>query len=623
MRHTVWKNVDLPPLTEWEGIADYSFNPEGQILATADETQTLTADFSPLRPGSPTRLTATLEVTPATGATATLIFAETSSVLNDGLNRVDVETNLYLDPVLTIAGVSAVKIIAIQVQILYPDRSKPLPYDLIGFDIFTENVDPGFVIGRDRIGKAPLGGIGPYMGGFTIGQSQLDVDTLQISAPAYTWKDILGPGLSLSFRVGANQGNTLLPVAQAGSAIIEIKNFDPRENRLKIGVKARIYHRMNRRVFFTGTLASFSMTPGKDQNTPDVATLEFVDTVGILAAIKRYGVRTDTPEDLKARITRLLEGTGLAWRCLEGTPPVTNAIGSTVAEANLATYLDDTLATVAGAWWVDPDGTITINPNNEVTVYHQLPYFVIGETPLDGAKLAPETAKWIQAANAETPQVENPFIIGQSVLDAAKIAVNIIHSGFVIGESALDHATLQNYQPATEWANPTRPQPSLFTDRYTKGRNSYYYVDITPGFDSAETLTEVAIENHTAVKENGSWRDATKTFTATDPESTAIFGKSRQFARAFAATDTQAQALANYYLSHSRPENSLKYSSVQLNALKESIALSRLGLFDYVQIVYRGNESSHRIYAFENQLTPFTWMQRIYVTDANERMMMA
>lgn len=623
MRHTIWKNVDLPPLSAWKGIAHHSYSPSGEILIDVDETGTLSVDFSPMRPGVSNLLVAVLDVTPTAGQTAGMVFADKTAVLTTGMNQVELESLLPLDPVLTITGVKQVKIISLQVQIRFPDKSKPVPYDLIGFDMMTSNMVPSFIIGRSRIGKAPLGGIPPISGGFRIGASHLDLDTLQLTVPEYTWKDILGQGLSLSFRMGANHGSTLLPVAQVGTATIEIKDFDPRKAQLRVGLQCRIYHRITRRILYTGTLASFSLTPAKDPKGHDVATLEFVDTVGKLAGIKRYGVRSATPETLSQRIERLLDNTGLKWKILEGTPPVENALGSTVAEANLASYMDDTLATVAGAWWVNPDGTIIINPNNEITVFKKVPWFIVGETPLDGGKLPPAGVTWLRDATKEPRQVENPFVIGESRLDEANVASAMIRTGFIIGQSQLDHATLQNYQANMAWAEEGVSPVPLFTDRYNSERESYYYTDINPGFNSAETLTEVAIENHTAKQENGSWQDATKTFTATNPDYANLYGQSRKTARAYCATEAQAQTLADYYLA--RPpgqESALKVSSIQMNALTDSDRLTRLNLFDYCQLEYRGNQMENLIYAFENQLTPYTWKERLYLTEAKERTVM-
>ena len=619
--HTAWKDVQLPALTDWEGIEHYSFSPDGAILITATAGQTITVDFSPVRPGTETRVKAVLIVAPAAGTTAGLSFSDKTVVFHAGTNQIDLISTLPLDPILSITGVTELQIISLQLQIRFPDRSNPLPYDLIGFDVLTPNVAPGFIIGKSRIGQAPLGGQPSLSPGFIIGSSRLDQDSLPISLPEYTWKDILGPGLSLTFRQGANGGSSLLPVAQVGTAAIEIRDFDPRAAYLRVGLKCRIYHRLTREILYTGTLASFTLTPGKGKGEHDVATLEFVDTVGILANTKRYGVRSAEPETLSTRITRLLKDTGLSWRILDGTPPVQDLLGSTVSEDNLAAYLDATVATIGGAWWVDPDGTITINPNNEVTLFRQVPWFIIGETPLDGGKLPPDDAVRVKDSSKEPEQVENPFIIGSSRLGEANVASAMISEGFIIGSSRLDHGTLADYQGNTVWAlNPALTVP-LFTDSKSEDSRALYYTDINPSFNSAEMLTEVAVENLTAVKENGDWRDATKTLTARNPDAAIVFGLQRKTIRAYAASDAQAQALADYLLSRPLATglSAFKISSLVMNALKESETITKLGLFDYCQVVYRGSESQQLIYAFENQLTPYTWRQRIYLTEAKER----
>lgn len=623
MRSELWKDVTLPTLHEWQGVQHYSFNTAGQILIEPDETGKISVDFSPMRPNTLTRLIMTASIETTEGKTANLTFSEQQQILESGKQQIILESNLILDPVLTITGISSIKIISLQVQICFPDRSNPVPYDLIGMDLLTPNIAPGFIIGKSRIGQEPLGKLQPTFGAFIIGESRIDETHLPIILPPYSWKDILGPGLSLSFRVGANKGSTLLPVAQAGSAIIEIKDLDPRQTILRVGLKCRIYHRLTRRTLFTGTLKSFSMEPAKWPKQHDIATLEFADNVARLAGIKRYGVRTNAPDALEARLEKLLSGTGLKWKILEGETPVANALGATVMESNLAEYLDMTCATIGGAWWVTPDGQIVINPNNEVRIWRNQPWFIIGQTPLDAGKLAAQGIELLKAS--EITQVDTPFIIGRSKLDTAMVGVSPINQGFVIGQSRLDDATLQDYATNTAWALRKPMTPPLFTDRYNTDRSSLYYIDIETGFDSGEILTEVAVENHSASKENGSWQDATTTYKAHDAANAAIYGQSSKTVKANASTPANAQALAKYLLN--RPKLTdltvLQVTSVKMNALIKSEDLARLELFDYCQVKFKDETTDQQIYAFENRLTPFTWKERLYLTQAKERIVMA
>lgn len=626
MRSETWKDVTLPPLDEWQGIKYFSITPEGAIIIDTDDQHTLTIDLAPLRPGVTNRLCASLTAIPTEGNTAEIRFAEKSMTLPAG-DHIDLilESELILDPILHITGVEAVTINSLRLQILFPDRSKPVPYDLIGFEVLMPNIPQGFVVNRDKIGRAPLGGMSAIAGSFIIGESRLDVDRLPIPLPEYSWKDILGPGLSLSFRQGANAGSSLLPVAQVGSAVIEIKDFDPRETFLRQGLKCRIYHRITRQIIFTGTLKIFTMKPAKYPDEHDVATLEFVDTVAKLAATKRYGARSPQPETLEKRLGRLLQGTGIDWNVLDHPPAVTNSLGPAVTEANLAEYLDMTCATVGGAWWVNHDGSITVNPNTDVQVFHQVPWFIIGKTPLDGAKLPPEGADLLVAADQETgDQVENPFTIGESCLDQARIATiaqdPTIEKGFIIGKSRLDGATLSTWQSNTGWAISQPDQPPLLTDRHTDDPRALDYIDIEPGFSSAEMLTEVGVENHTAQNDETGWHDATKTFVATNHEAAARFGTERKTIKAFAATDMQAQNLAEYLLN--RPviadRSAFAITSAQFNALPISETLTRLTLFSYCQLMFKNARSDHLVYAMEHQLTPYTWKERLYLQAARE-----
>ncbi|ADI67719.1 hypothetical protein [Mobiluncus curtisii] len=618
MRSMTWKDVQLPPLSKWQGIAHYSFSPEGIILVEPDEDGKVSVDFSPMRPGSPTRLLLNLSVEPAPGKTVNLTFSEQHRILEGGTQQIIIETGLILDPVLTITGIASVQIISLQVQIRFPDRSKPLPYDLIGFEVLTPNLSPGFIIGKSRISSEPLGVIKPRYGEFIIGQSRLDHASLSLELPTFTWKDILAQGLTLSYRVGANKGSTLLPVAQAGSAIIEIKDLDPRKTVLRAGLKCRLYHRLTRRVLFTGKLRSFRLTPAKCPREHDIATLEFADNVAELAGVKRYGVRTDTPDTLQARIGKLLEGTGIDWSILEEQTPVANELGATVMEANLAEYLDMTCATVGGAWWVTTEGKIIINPNNEVNIWKNIPFFIIGQTPLDGGKLAVNGVELLQEPVLE--QVENPFIIGKSRLDHAAAGANLTDKGFIIGKSRLNETTLTGIAKNTAWAIEKPTAPPLFTDRYNTGRRSFYYIDLGTSFASNETVSEIVVENHTAIKEDNSWNDSTKTYKASDNNIAAIYGQSARSVKANASTAQNAQQLAEYLLK--RPQEQiagLKVSSVQMNALNCSKTLAALDLFDYCQVRFKEETSDHQIYAFESQLTPYTWKERLYLTPAKER----
>lgn len=619
MRSMAWKDIELPTLDQWQGIQSHSFNPQGHILIEADSTSTLSVDFSPMRPGALTRLKAIVEVTPTAGNTATITFAEQHQALEPGVNQVILESRLILDPIMRIIGVAVAEIIALNVQILFPDKSQPLPYDLIGFDMYTPNLDPGFIIGRSKIGRAPLGGRDPLSQGFIIGQSRLDEGYLPVTLPPYSWNEILGPGLSLSIRQGANTGSSLLPVAQAGTATITIKDLDPRKAHLRVGLKCRVYHRITRRLLFTGALRAFSMNPGKMPHEHDVATLEFVDTVGQLAATKRYGVRINTPETLAVRIERLI-GKGFKWRIMDGTPPLADALGPTVMEANLAEYLDITCATVGAAWWVDTDGTIIIQPNNERFIYHNLPYFVIGETPLDAGKLASDDVTLLRKAE-NFQQVEDPFIIGETPLDEARVGASPARFGFIIGQSRLDEGILTTYQSNTAWAVQNQPEPPLFTDRYSTSTQAHYYIDITPGFTNANMLSEVAVENHYATAGDSGWSDNTTTYKATSFTAEALYGANSKTIKACAPSSASATALAEYLLNRPRllDDTALKISSVQMNALPDSERLTRLTLFDYCQIEFETEKTNQQIYAMENQLTPYTWKERLYVTPARER----
>lgn len=622
--HRDWKPIQLPPLAEWKGIAYYSVNPNGAILITTDQTKTLQVDLSPLRPGEVHRLKANLKVDATTGNTPEIRFSEASQTLTSGeTTQVTLDSTLPIEPILTITGAENITINSLELSILFPDRSKPLPYDLLGFDMLMANTPPGFIIGKDRIGHAPLGGGSAIAGAFIIGQSRLDIDRLPIPLPEYSWRDILAPGLSLSFRQGANQGSTLLPVAQVGTATIEIKDFDPREAFLKRGLKCRIYHRLTRETIYTGTLSRFTMKPAKYKTQHDIATLEFVDTVGQLAATTRYGVRTETPETLKQRVERLLKDTGIAWEILNTKPAVPDALGATTSEANLASYLDMTTASIGGAWWVDHEGKVIVNPNTDVQVFHKVPWFVIGKTPLDAGKLPPEGVEKLTTPEQEQAITANPFIIGQSRLDQAYVAAATlaegVTQGFIIGQSRLDYAILTEPPVNTLWAVKPPSEPPLLTDRYTDEARAIYYTDLEPGFNSAEMLGEIAVENHTASKENGSWSDHTKTAVAKSPNATMMYGANRKTIRTTCATSEQAQALAEYLLN--RPiiadRSAFAITSVKLNALPISTRAA-LTLFSYCQIRFRDARSDHLVYATEHRLTPYTWSERLYLTEARE-----
>ncbi|WP_297724208.1 hypothetical protein [uncultured Mobiluncus sp.] len=624
--HMDWLNVTFPPLAEWQGVASWAATVEGYIIVEPVETGGILIDLAPLRPGVVNRLKATLDVTAKEGETPAISFAEKHEAIPEGGAVIILESTLPVDPILTITGAARVKVIGFELQIRFPDRSKPYPYDLIGFDMLTPTVRPGFIIGKSHIGAAPLGGFALTSGGFTIGESRLDVDFLEVPTPEYVWKDILGPGLSLAFRQGANGGSSLLPVAQVGTAEIKIKDFDPRLANLRRGLKARIYDRLTRQILFTGTLESFSLEPAKTEGEHDIATLEFVDAVGILSAKKRYGVRLDAPESFNARIARLLDGQGVDYQIEDIAPALDISLGPCVTEATLTEYLDMTCATVGAAWWVDHKGKVIFNPNNEVEIFHQIPWFIIGKTPLDGGKLAPDGAQHFQDTTNEPPaQVENPFIIGQTPLDAGNIGAAAADPAtdkqFIIGQSRLDYALISNFTTQTGFALPEIQGPPLFTDRYSTDPRAMYYVDLEPGFDSAEILNEVAVENHTATRDENGWSDHTKTFTATNKDIAAAYGTSRKTVKAFASSDTGAQRLADYYLA--RPlmagESALQVSSVRFDAMTYHQRLTRLDLFDYCQLVFREKQTNHLVYATQNQLTPFTWFQRLYLTEAKER----
>ncbi|SQC02301.1 hypothetical protein [Mobiluncus curtisii] len=286
-------------------------------------------------------------------------------------------------------------------------------------------------------------------------------------------------------------------------------------------------------------------------------------------------------------------------------------------EANLAEYLDMTCATVGGAWWVTTEGKIIINPNNEVNIWKNIPFFIIGQTPLDGGKLAVNGVELLQEPVLE--QVENPFIIGKSRLDHAAAGANLTDKGFIIGKSRLNETTLTGIAKNTAWAIEKPTAPPLFTDRYNTGRRSFYYIDLGTSFASNETVSEIVVENHTAIKEDNSWNDSTKTYKASDNNIAAIYGQSARSVKANASTAQNAQQLAEYLLK--RPQEQiagLKVSSVQMNALNCSKTLAALDLFDYCQVRFKEETSDHQIYAFESQLTPYTWKERLYLTPAKK-----
>lgn len=625
MRSQFWKAVQLPPLDAWSGIEYYSVSPRGAILIKTDETKTLEIDLSPLRPHCVHRLKADLVVSADAAATPQIFFAEKTVVLAVGEHeQIQLESTLPINPILSISDVNTVTINSLELLIRFPDRSKPLPYDLLGFDLLTPNLPQGFILNKSRIGRAPLGGMTAVEGAFIIGESRLNETRLPIPLPEYSWQDILSPGLTLAFRQGANQGSTLLPVAQVGTAIIEIKDFDPRKAYLRQGLRCRIYHRLTRQIIFTGKLQKFSMRPAKFKHEHDVATLEFTDTVGTLAATKRYGVRTLIPDTLEQRIQKLLAGTGIGWKILDHKPAVPNLLGATVTEANLASYLDMTCATVGGAWWVNHDGSVTINPNTDVQVFYSAPWFIVGKTPLDGGKLPPAGAENLTSPEEEAAVSAKPFTVGESRLDSAYVAANALLPGvekcFTIGESRLDKAILADYPVNTTWAVLRPGDPPLLTDEKTAEARALYYTDIEPAFDSAEMLGEVAVENHRAIKEEGSWSDHTKTFVASSPAARITYGTNRKTVAALCADDAGAQALANYLLN--RPiiadESALEITSVKLNALPISDKTIRLELFSYCQLKFKGVQSDHLVYATENRLTPYTWNERLYLTAARK-----
>ncbi|MBB5846544.1 hypothetical protein F4555_001340 [Mobiluncus mulieris] len=631
----------LPPdLAHWQGLVDPRFYPSGVFTATTEEI--VTVPFDLLRPGTLHTLKLTLSAEPAdppkpkedepqpakppAPRVVQVSFGEDLKILEPGRNQLIMHTLSILPVSLTISGAKSIQVTALELLCDQPSKSQPLPYDLIGLEIEASTHAPAFRIGKSKIGQDPLGGGAVYSKGFRIGQSHLDTDRLPQGLPELAWRDICGPAMTLQIRRGAaSQG--VLPVAQAGTLTVTLKNIDPRELWLRHGLKVRCYHRLTRQLIFTGYLRKMKYEPRKGHlRKYSTCTLEFVDVVGKLAATTRYGVRKDG-ETLTERLKRLIGDTA-PYEIFDTAPAVDNRLSATVREAPLATHLDMAIASVGGAWWTQPDGKLIFTPDSDVMPHNPIPWFIIGKSPLDAHRIAPQGASIapILTDPADVPPGATAgFTIGKSKLDIDYLAVGNprpLEPLFTIGESPLDGAILGEPPIKTAWAIPVPQQPPLFTDRYRDTKEApWYYIDVTPSFDSAEELSQVKVENHTATTQNGTWQDATKTYTATSLAALETYGAQAKTFTATVATPEGAQALADYVLA--RPviadPNTLNVNSVQVNALAAPLRSVITRLFDHVKIEFEHRISEHRIYAIENRLTPYTWLTRYYMIQARRK----
>lgn len=633
----------LPPdLDHWQGLVDTRFYPSGVFTATTEPV--VTVPFDLLRPGTLHTLKLTISVEPVdppkpkegepqpepaeppAPRVVQVSFGEDLKVLEPGRNQLIMHTLAILPVSLTISGAKTIQVTSLELLCDQPSKSQPLPYDLIGLEIEAPTHAPAFRIGKSRIGKEPLGGGAVYSQGFRIGQSHLDQDRLPQGLPELAWRDICGPAMNLEIRRGAaSQG--VLPVAQAGTLTVTLKNIDPRALWLRHGLKVRCYHRLTRQLIFTGYLRKMKYEPRKGHiRKYSTCTLEAVDIVGILANTTRYGVRVHG-EALTERLARLI-GDAAKYEIIDTTPAVDNRLSATVMEASLAAHLDAAIASVGGAWWTRPDGKLIFTPDSDVMPHNPIPWFIIGRSPLDAHRIAPLGASIapILTDPADTPPGATAgFTIGKSRLDQDYLAVGNprpLQPLFTIGESPLDGAILGEPPIKTAWAIPAPKQPPLFTDRYRDKKEApWYYLDVTPSFDSAEELSQVKVENHTATKQDGTWQDATKTYTATSQAALETYGAQAKKFTATVATPEGAQALANYVLA--RPviaePSTLNVNSVQVNALTAPLRSVITQLFDHVRIEFDHHVSEHRIYAIENRLTPYTWLARYYMIQARRK----
>lgn len=618
--------IQPPDLDQWQGLRDTRFFPSGVFTAATDPI--VTVPFELLRPGTLHTLKLVISAEPVPDGTKVQVsFGEDLAILEPGRNQVTLRTLAVLPVVLTISGAQSIQLTSLELLCNQPSKSRPLPYDLIGLEIEAPTHAPAFRVGKSRIGQDPLGGGAVYSKGFTIGQSHLDEDRLAFGLPELAWRDICGPALDLAIRRGAaSQG--VLPVAQAGTLTVTLKNINPRAWWLRHGLRIRCYARLTRQLIFTGTIRKITYQPRKG-HIRDYSTcvLEAVDVVGKLAATTRYGARV-SGETLTDRIARLLDKTSVAYSLIDSAPAVENLMAACVTEANLATHIDMAVASVGGAWWTKPDGTLVITPDCDTTPYSPIPWFIVGKSPLDQHRIAPvgaSIAPILEDPQDTPPQATNGFTIGKSVLDRDYLAVGNprpLQPLFTIGESQLDGAILGQPPIKTAWAIPRPDQPPLFTDRYRdKKEQPWYYIDVTPTFDSAEELSEVKVENHAATKTDGDWQDATRTYTATDFAAMEAYGPQAKSVATTIATPEGAQNLANYLLA--RPliadPAALKVNSVEINALTAPTRSVLTELFDQVRIEFDHTESEHRIYAIEHRLTPYTWFSRYYMIQARRK----
>lgn len=359
-----------PEAEEWAGGTATSSGTIHTITpATPGAAIFLPIDF--LRPGIQHTITATITATPAPGRTVTYACDYTLATMSaDTPTPVEISTTAMRPVVLTMTGAATVTVA--DLTITAPDElpAAPVPVQVISLELAT--IPPWvnvFRLGISRLGNASLTTAKVWPGTFVIGDSRLGRGILGHTAAGQTWWAQTLPEARLVEINRPTDTQTPAIIGLVGTLVAEWPNaLDPRAWSLRKGTPVRAYHWPSRRPLFVGAVDDARVEPVKEGG--HVTTIEATNRVAELVATQRWGIVAAAAhnDQVPDRVARLLDPHSIPWR--EAGPGSNGPgwrfqLGRSVYEGPLVTWLDMTLASVAGAWWVDA--------HNEILICHGLP----------------------------------------------------------------------------------------------------------------------------------------------------------------------------------------------------------------------------------------------------------
>lgn len=186
---------------------------------------------------------------------------------------------------------------------------------------------------------------------------------LSDASQTIAWQDITGPCTDITVTRGvASTGPAL--TAQVGTLTARaINGLAPRVTGMAHGTPIRLLHWPTREYVFTGYLTDLAISPHKPGSRISYeTTLTASDNVARLAAITRYGAKSDDgdgSENWVSRIDRLTRTCRDLTYTLD-TRAVAQSVPPIVWETNLAKHLDAAVSSVLGSWTVNRNGEVAI-----------------------------------------------------------------------------------------------------------------------------------------------------------------------------------------------------------------------------------------------------------------------